>query len=316
MLQVQQLTKRYAGCTAVDEISFEVAKGEIVGFLGPNGAGKSTTMRILAGYLPASGGTAKVAGLDVMDDSIEVRRRVGYLPESCPLYPEMRVSEYLRYRARLKGVPGGQVGASVTRVLEQCGITDVRDRIIGQLSKGYRQRVGIADALVHNPELLILDEPTIGLDPNQIRLIRDMIRGLAGHHTVLLSTHILPEVESTCQRVIIINRGRIIASGPTDHLMKLEGAKPVVLAEVRVRADEALADLAGLPGVENMTALDQPDGWSRVELTCIQGGDPRELLAARATARRWPLRELHLRMPTLEEAFVRLTDTGAGGDKT
>ena len=197
---------------AVDDVSFEVARGEIVGFLGPNGAGKTTTMRILACYLPATGGAVNVAGYDVFRDSIEVRRRIGYLPENVPLYPEMRVDEYLNYRARLKGVPPKKRRKRVDEVKGLCGLKDVGRRIIGQLSKGFRQRVGLAESMVHDPDLLILDEPTIGLDPNQIRQVRELIKGLAPRHTILISTHILPEVEMTCQRVLIIHRGRIVAS--------------------------------------------------------------------------------------------------------
>src|SRR5690242_17224078 len=212
MIEVANLTKRYAGHTAVSNISFSVRRGEIVGLLGPNGAGKSTTMRILSCYLPASSGTVRVAGLDVFRDSVEVRRRIGYMPENNPLHFDMRVREYLKFRARLKGLGRKRSRERVDIVLEQCSLTDVSHRIVGQLSKGYRQRVGLADALVHEPELIILDEPTIGLDPNQIRAVRQLIKGLAVAHTVLISTHILPEVEMTCSSVVILHEGRILAA--------------------------------------------------------------------------------------------------------
>src|ERR1043166_2364747 len=221
MIEVANLTKRYAGHPAVSNISFTVGRGEIVGLLGPNGAGKSTTMRILACYLPASSGTVRVAGLDVFHDSKEVRRRIGYMPENNPLHYDMRVREYLKFRARLKGLSRRRSRERVDIVTEQCGLTDVTRRIIGHLSKGYRQRVGLADALVHEPELIILDEPTIGLDPNQIRSVRQLIKNLAGNHTVLISTHILPEVEMTCNRMVIMYEGKILASGTAEDLQRL-----------------------------------------------------------------------------------------------
>src|ERR1700757_2572832 len=211
-IEVANLTKRYAGHTAVSDISFTVKRGEIVGLLGPNGAGKSTTMRILSCYLPATSGTVRVAGLDVFRNSIEVRRRIGYMPENNPLHSDMRVREYLKFRARLKGLTNQASRDRVDVVMEQCGLTEVARRIIGQLSKGYRQRVGLADALVHEPELIILDEPTIGLDPNQMRSVRQLIKNLARNHTVLISTHILPEVEMTCSRVLILHQGKILAA--------------------------------------------------------------------------------------------------------
>src|SRR5687767_13204158 len=212
MIKVENLTKKYAGVTAVENVSFEVEKGEIVGFLGPNGAGKSTTMRILTGYLPASSGRASIAGFDVFEQSLQARQRLGYLPESTPLYTDMRVNEYLRYRAALKGVPHGKLKERVGDVIELCNLKDKERALIASLSKGYRQRVGLADSLVHDPDLLILDEPTIGLDPNQIRQVRDLIKNLAQKRTVLISTHILPEVEIMCSRVIVIHKGRIRAT--------------------------------------------------------------------------------------------------------
>src|SRR5438046_3076449 len=221
IIEVENLTKRYAGHAAVDRITFAVQRGEIVGFLGPNGAGKSTTMRILACYLPATFGTARVAGFDVFTQADEVRRRIGYMPENNPLHLDMRVREYLKFRARLKGLGIGRSRERAESVMQQCGLTEVRRKIIGHLSKGYRQRVGLADALVHEPELIILDEPTIGLDPHQVRSVRQLIKGLAAAHTVLISTHILPEAEMTCNRMLIMFDGRILAADTPENLQKL-----------------------------------------------------------------------------------------------
>src|SRR5258706_3157304 len=220
MIEVSDLTKRYAGHTAVSDLSFKVGRGEIVGLLGPNGAGKSTTMRILSGFLPATSGTARVAGFDVFHQADEVRRRIGYMPENNPLYPEMRVRQHLKFRARLKGLSRKRSRERVDVVTQQCGLADVSKEIVGHLSKGYRQRVGLADALVHEPELIILDEPTIGLDPNQIRSVRQLIKDLAHAHTVLISTHILPEAEMTCSRVLILHEGKVLAEGTPEHLQR------------------------------------------------------------------------------------------------
>src|SRR6201988_1058269 len=228
MIKVTELTKRYARTTAVDQISFEVAQGQIVGFLGPNGAGKTTTMRMLTCFLPPSAGTAKVAGFDVLEQPLEVKRRIGYLPETPPLYPEMETAEYLKFVGKLKGLSGSDLQKRVDYVSERCAIADVKKKLLGKLSKGYRQRVGLAQAIIHNPEVLILDEPTAGLDPKQINETRDLIKGLAGDHTIILSTHILPEVEQTCEQVIIINKGRLVA---TDSVRNLQA---------RTRGDESL----------------------------------------------------------------------------
>src|SRR6266704_3092623 len=232
MIEVADLTKRFAGHTAISSISFTVARGEIVGLLGPNGAGKSTTMRVLSCYLPATSGTVRVGGWDVFKHSQEVRRRIGYMPENNPLHSDMRVREYLKFRARLKGLSRRRSRERVDVVLEQCGLTDVRRRIIGQLSKGYRQRVGLADALVHEPELLILDEPTIGLDPHQIRSVRQLIKDLGRHHTVLISTHILPEAEMICNRVVIMYEGKILAADTPENLQRLMSGNNQIIAEI------------------------------------------------------------------------------------
>src|SRR6266550_3383723 len=232
MIEVANLTKRYAGKTALADISFTVARGEIVGLLGPNGAGKSTTIRTRRCYLPATSGTVRVAGLDVFRESEEVRRHIGYMPENNPLHHEMRVREYLRFRARLKGLGGRRSRERVDTVMEQCSLTDVSRRIIGQLSKGYCQRVGLADALVHEPELIILDEPTIGLDPQQIRSVRQLIKDLGRHHTVLISTHILPEAEMTCNRMVIMYEGKILAADTPENLQRLMSSNNKVIAEI------------------------------------------------------------------------------------
>src|SRR5277367_2497756 len=232
MIEVSNLTKRYAGRTAVAGVSFTVARGEIVGLLGPNGAGKSTTMRILSSFMPATSGTVRVAGFDVFHQSEEVRRRIGYMPENNPLYLEMRVREYLKFRARLKGLGWRKSRERVAIVMEQCGLTDVGRRVIGQLSKGYRQRVGLADALVHEPELIILDEPTIGLDPHQIRSVRQLIKSLGGKHTVLISTHILPEAEMMCSRMLIMFEGKILAADTPENLQRVMAGNGQIIAEI------------------------------------------------------------------------------------
>src|SRR5437763_3698791 len=238
MIKVENLTKKYAGQTAIRDLNFEVGQGEIMGFLGPNGAGKTTTMRILAGFMPATSGRASIAGFDVFEQSLQARSRLGYMPENVPLYNDMRVSEYLDYRAALKGVPHRRIAERVGDVKELCGLKEVENKLIAALSKGYRQRVGLADALLHEPDLLILDEPTIGLDPNQIRQVRDLIRNLGKHHTILLSTHILPEVEMTCSRVVIINRGKIEASDTPENLVNALRAAGGIRVEAKTGTDD------------------------------------------------------------------------------
>src|SRR5277367_2388219 len=249
-IEVTDLTKRYAGRTAVAGVSFTVARGEIVGLLGPNGAGKSTTMRILSSFMPATSGTVRVAGFDVFHQSEEVRRRIGFMPENNPLYPEMRVREYLKFRARLKGLGWRRSRERVDTVMEQYGLTDVQKRIIGQLSKGYRQRVGLADALVHEPELIILDEPTIGLDPNQIRSVRQLIKSLAGKHTVMISTHILPEAEMMCSRMLIMFEGKILAADTPENLQRVMAGSSQIVAEICATADELRDAWSQMPGIE------------------------------------------------------------------
>src|SRR3954451_15437880 len=252
MIKVENLTKKFADFTAVDSLNFEVARGEIVGFLGPNGAGKSTTMKILTGYLPATSGRVSIAGFDIFEQSLEARQRLGYLPENTPLYHDMRVGEYLRYRASLKGVAWRKVRERVGDVLALCSLGDVERKLIGALSKGYRQRVGLADALVHDPDLLILDEPTIGLDPNQIRQVRELIKNLGGKRTVLISTHILPEVEIMCSRVIVIHKGKIRASDTAENLLRNHRAAGSMRVEARVGQDDARLMLSQIAGVKDV----------------------------------------------------------------
>ena len=314
MIEVNHLTKRYPRRTAVDDISFSVARGEVVGFLGPNGAGKSTTMRILSGYLPASGGDVTVAGINVLEDSLQVRRHIGYLPESCPLYPEMRVNEYLNYRARLKGLRGKKRRHRVAIVKELCGLGDSGRRIIGHLSKGYRQRVGLADALVHKPDLLILDEPTIGLDPNQIKEIRHLIAHLAEDHTILLSTHILPEVEATCQRVLILKDGRIVASDTPENLADLLTGGTRVVADIRGPRPQILEQCRAIAGVARVSVL-RNEEWVRIEIQGEGDGERmREELFAITVRQGWRLRELKTVRRNLEEVFGALTLDAAEGN--
>jgi ABC-2 type transport system ATP-binding protein len=289
----------------VDDVTFSVKQGEIVGFLGPNGAGKTTTMRVLTGFLPPTSGSASVAGHDVVTQSSAARAALGYLPESAATYPEMRVSEYVTFRARLEGVAGRDVRARVSEALERCLLGEVAGRRIESLSKGFRQRVALAGALVHQPPVLVLDEPTIGLDPVQIIKIRETIRQLGRDRAVLLSTHILPEVEAVCDRVLIIDRGRIVAEGtPAELRGKLAGT-PVV--RVTLKGDvPAREDIGGLPGVAAVD-VENAAGETRVRVTCQAGGDPREEIFRLAVARGWVLRELAREAFTLEDVFVRLT---------
>jgi ABC-2 type transport system ATP-binding protein len=310
MIKVEGLTKTYAGVTAIQDLNFTVEKGEIVGFLGPNGAGKSTTMRILSCFLPATSGRASVAGFDVAAQSREVRSRVGYMPENVALYPEMRVQEYLEYRAALKGVRGRRNRQRVNAVKELCSLRDVEFKLIGALSKGYRQRVGLADALLHDPDLLILDEPTIGLDPNQIRQVRQLVRDLGKRHTILLSTHILSEVEMICNRVLIINRGRIAASDTAENLAGRVRTAGAVTAEIRADPAHLEAALAALGGVRKAEIIPLDDGWQGCTLRIDAKQDPREAIARLAADRQWPLRALGQEQVSLERVFAEITQAG------
>jgi len=312
MISVESLTKRFADAEAVRGISFHVDKGEIVGLLGPNGAGKTTTMRMLTCYVPPTSGRARVAGFDIDEQSVQVRQSVGYLPESVPLYGEMRVEEYLRFRARLKGVSRAAVAGRLDYVMGRCGLGDVRVRIIDHLSKGYRQRVGLAEALLHNPPILILDEPTVGLDPNQIRQVRELIRDLGREHTIILSSHILPEVEQICGRVIIIAKGRIVAEDRTSALREAMGGGARL--ELEVKADsgapgvlEALGAVPGVAAAREAEAEGEASATVRASLECAPGQDPREEIFRLAVARGWVLLGLTRRQLSLEDIFVNLT---------
>jgi ABC-2 type transport system ATP-binding protein len=306
MIQVENLIKRYAGGEAVRGITFSVEKGEVVGFLGPNGAGKSTTMRMLTGYLPPTDGRIEVAGAKLPQESLLVRQRIGYMPENVPLYPEMRVEEFLEYRGRLKRVSRVEITHRVGLVLDQCGLTDVRKKIIGSLSKGFRQRVGLADALVHNPMLLILDEPTAGLDPHQIRSFRELIKELGKDRTILLSTHILSEVEMVCGRAIIINKGKIEAS---DTLANLEKRVQAGALQIEVKADPASAKekLGKITEVSVVAELNRAGDWVSFEVTAAPGKDIRGEVDGLIKREQWPLREFRREKARLEDVFVELT---------
>jgi ABC-2 type transport system ATP-binding protein len=310
VIEVQHLTKRYGRVTAVDDVSFRVERGEILGFLGPNGAGKTTTMRILTGYMPATDGRATVAGYDVFDQPIEAKRRTGYLPETPPLYPDMTVREYLEFVARIKmgrSATASQRHERVDAVMQRTRVADMAGRLCAKLSKGYRQRVGLAQAIIHNPEVLILDEPTAGLDPKQIIETREPIRSLAGDHTVILSTHILPEVAQTCQRVVIINKGRVVAvDSPENLTARLRGTETMYI-QVEGGGAEAARVLEVVPGVTRVSLADQRDGTAGYEVESAKGQDVRRELARAVVTRGWGLLELRPVRMSLEEIFLHLT---------
>ena len=313
MIEVERLTKHYGPVTAIRDVSFSVAPGQIVGFLGPNGAGKSTTMRILACFMPASSGSARVAGYDVFRESLEVRRRIGYLPENVPLYTEMRVGPYLEFVAEVKGVSRSDRRRRVADVMDRCRVADVQNRLIGTLSKGYRQRVGLAQAIVSDPEVLILDEPTIGLDPRQITEIRSLIKSLAGQHTVILSTHILPEVSMVCSGVIIINKGAVVAQGPIDSLV--DQFFPTARVEVEiVGPPPAVRDrIRGISGVLSVEDQMVANGAARYVVEAARGRDVRAEIFKLAAQQQWDLLELRRVGMTLEEVFIRIVAGEEGG---
>ncbi len=306
MIEVAALTKQFPAVTAVDNISFEVPEGEIVGFLGPNAAGKTTTMRILTGFMPATSGKARVAGYDVFEQSLEARRNVGYLPENVPLYGEMRVSEYLAFRARLQGVPRKAMKDRISSVMERCGVVEVKRDVIGRLSKGYRQRVGLAGAIVHDPKILILDEPTLGLDPNQVRQVRALIRELGQKHTILLSTHILPEVEMVCSRVIIINEGKIVTEETMDNLKARFRKGAAITLEVAGPGEQIKAALEKVPGVRKVAWQEKGPRHSFV-VEPSEGKDVREEVFKTVTGRGWVMTEMSTRRTSLEDIFARVT---------
>jgi len=312
MIKVQGLTKRYARTVAVDNISFEVEKGQIVGFLGPNGAGKTTTMRVLTCFLPPTMGTANVAGFDVLENPMEVKKRIGYLPESPPLYPEMEVMEYLTFVGKLKGIPSGDLARRISDVVGRCAIGDVRTRLIGKLSKGFRQRVGLAQAIIHNPPVLILDEPTSGLDPKQIIEIRELLKSLAGEHTIILSTHILSEVEHSCEHVIIIDRGKLVAIDTVSNLTnRLRGSEAVALeveaADGRPNPTDVQQRLEQVAGVSRVVMKDSKNGRLTFEVESLQGRHIRAELARTVVNAGWSLSELRAVGLSLEDIFLQLT---------
>jgi ABC-2 type transport system ATP-binding protein len=307
VIEVQNLTKRYGPFTAVNDVSFRVERGEILGFLGPNGAGKTTTMRVLTGYMPPTEGKALVAGYDVQEQPIEAKRRTGYLPETPPLYPEMTVRDYLTFVSKIKAVPRGERKSRVETSMQRTRIADVANRHCSKLSKGYRQRVGLAQALLHNPEVLILDEPTAGLDPKQIIETRQLIKELAGDHTIILSTHILPEVSQTCQRVVIINKGRVVAVDTPENLTsKLRGSETMYVQVDALGAD-ARSALAAVPGVTQVSVADTRGAVTGFEVNTESGRDVRRDLASAVVQRGWGLLELRPLRMSLEEIFLHLT---------
>jgi ABC-2 type transport system ATP-binding protein len=308
MIKVENLTKRYDRNIAVNDISFEVGKGQIVGFLGPNGAGKTTTMRILTCFMPPTSGKASVAGYDVLEQPLEVKKRIGYLPESPPLYPEMEVHEYLTFVGRLKGIANADLPRRVAEVSERCAIADVSKKLISKLSKGYRQRVGLAQAILHNPDVLILDEPTAGLDPKQIHETRQLIRSLAGEHTIILSTHILPEVEQTCDHVIIISKGRIVAQDTVENLTsRLRGQEAVMVEVGGAGAGEIRGALSSVPGVSRVHEKGSRNGLHTFEVESEPGRNVRAELARKVVESGWALHELRPVAMSLEEVFLELT---------
>jgi ABC-2 type transport system ATP-binding protein len=317
MITVKELTKRYARNIAVDHISFQVEKGQIVGFLGPNGAGKTTTMRMLTCFLSPTSGGATVAGYDVLEQPMEVKKHIGYLPETPPLYLEMETGEYLSFVGKLKGLSGAELGRRLDYVCERCAVADVRHKLLGKLSKGYRQRVGLAQAIIHNPDVLILDEPTAGLDPKQINETRDLIKSLGGDHTIILSTHILPEVEQTCEQVIIINKGKVVATDSVHNLQNRARGAESVLVEVSGRngnLDFAAVQqrLAQVEGVSRVVVKQRQENRNTFEVESRKGfvrGD----LARAVVESGWDLNELRPAAMSLEEIFLQLTGTEAPG---
>ena len=307
MIEVQNLTKRYGPVTAVDDVTFRAEAGEILGFLGPNGAGKTTTMRVITGYMPATGGKVSVAGYDVFEKPIEAKRRTGYLPETPPLYPDMTVREYLMFVSKIKGVPRREARSRVDAVMKRTWVTDMAHRHCGKLSKGYRQRVGLAQAIMHNPDVLVLDEPTAGLDPKQIIEARQLIRELGGTHTIILSTHILPEVSQTCQRVVIINRGKVVAVDTPENLTaRLRGSETMFL-QVAGPPDAIGAALSTVAGVMRAKTTVGRDGVVEVEVESEKGRDVRRDLASLVVTRGWGLLELRPMRMSLEDIFLSLT---------
>ncbi len=305
MINVENLTKYYGSLLAVDNVNFHIEKGETVGFLGPNGAGKTTAMRILTCFMPATSGSASVAGFDVFDQSLQVREKIGYLPESVPLYTEMRVNEYLDFRAKLRGLDRSVIKKRTDYVIEKCWLGNVFSRPIGQLSKGYKQRLGLADALLHDPEVLILDEPTVGLDPTQIRATRELIKELGKRHTILLSSHILPEVEAVCHRIIIIANGKIVASGSPEELRTKIREHSRIIVELKGDEKTIQTEISGIKEVESVETLNK-NGYVKLAVTVAGQNDIREKIAEIAMQHNWIMREIRLEVASLEDYFVRV----------
>lgn len=320
MIKVEGVTKRYARFKAVDNVSFEVAKGQIVGFLGPNGAGKTTTMRVLTCFLPPSEGKASVAGFDVLEQPMEVKKRIGYLPETPPLYPDMEVGEYLQFVGKLKGLGGADLAKRISEVAEKCNVADVRTKLVSKLSKGYKQRVGLAQALIHNPDVLILDEPTSGLDPKQILETRQLIKNLAGDHTIILSTHILPEVEQTCERVVIISQGKLVATDTVDNLTsRMRGAEAVGVEvegkDGELDANAVQQQLERVAGVGKVIQREASGGRAYFEVEALQGKNVRADVARAVIEGGFDLTELKPVGMSLEQVFLELTAAEKGEAK-
>lgn len=321
MIKVRNLKKRFGGTTAINDVSFDVKRGEVLGFLGPNGAGKTTTMRILSGYMAQTSGSVEINGMDLLSHSLEIRKILGYLPENIALYPDMRVCEYLRFRASIKGVPAKTIKKRIAEVEEICSLSDVDRRIIGQLSRGFWQRIGLADSLLNSPELLILDEPTIGLDPNQIRNTRDMIKNLGGRYTIILSTHFLSEAEIICRRVLILNKGRIVASDAPENLMGVLKGNTHIVAEIFGPASLIASKLSDLDSVLRVACHEcegNPEehtaSWTRFVVECEKNSDARPAIHALASGNHWALRELRMEKRNLEDVFVEMTTVSSEGD--
>ncbi|MDA1273048.1 MAG: ATP-binding cassette domain-containing protein [Verrucomicrobia bacterium] len=313
IVEVVELRKEYPGHTAVNGVSFTIPRGGIVGLLGPNGAGKSTILKILSCYMPATSGSVRVGGFDVFREAHQVRKRIGYMPETNPLHLDMRVRDYLKFRARLKGLDSARARDRIATVMDGCGLIDVSRRIIGQLSKGYRQRVGLADAIVCEPDLIILDEPTVGLDPNQIRSVRELILSLAGNHTVLLSTHILSEVELVCGHIIILHEGKVLAADTKDNLLASAASDPRVCAEIQARPDALHDCWTEMDSIDDFDLSPIDNGFVRCTLAPSSGADLRPLVFETARGKGWPVRELTRSRNTLEEVFIQMIRKDLGG---
>ena len=306
MIKVSNLSKKYVGKPAVDNISFNVESGEIVGFLGPNGAGKTTTIRMLTGYIPPTSGTALIGGHDIFQDSIIAKQKIGYMPENVPLYDDMRVKEYLFFRAELKGLRGKDVRKYMNEALELCSIKDIKGQIISSLSKGFRQRVGLADALINKPPLLILDEPTNGLDPSQIRSFRELIKELAENHTILISTHILSEVELTCDRVLIINKGKMIGNNTPLELSEKIKSSTTINLELKTQEHDIKETISNISGIKKVTLEKEEDGWRFIRIRVDYGNDLREEIMNLGNKRNWLIREIHYQRSNLEDAYIEM----------